>query len=142
MVDFNVAMQTTLLLVDDDIRQLELRALVLKTSGFTVLTAISPVEALAMVAQNCGRKVDVAVLDYDMPVMNGCVLADYLRAQYPDLKIILHSGSLDISEGEMSSVSAFVPKGDGVARLIEEVSVLALPPLSATTATAVMAPEA
>ncbi len=35
MVDCNVAMPTTVLLVDDDISQLELRALVLKTSGFT-----------------------------------------------------------------------------------------------------------
>ncbi len=93
-------------------------------------------------AQNCGREVDVAVIDYDMPVMNGCVLADYLRARYPNLKVILHSGSVDISESEMSNVHAFVPKGEGVARLLEEVSVLALPiaPLSATTA--VMAPEA
>jgi hypothetical protein len=39
MIDFNVAIDTTLLLVVDDIFQLELRSLVLKMSGFRVLTA-------------------------------------------------------------------------------------------------------
>jgi hypothetical protein len=57
-----------------------------------------------------------------MPVMNGCVLADYLKARYPDLKIILHSGLLDIPESEMSSVDSFVPKGGGIVRLLGEIS--------------------
>jgi CheY-like chemotaxis protein len=118
MVDYEVAIHTTLLLVDDDKQQLELRSLVLKKSGFVVLTAASPIEALAILAQPHGRKVSVAILDYEMPVMNGCVLADYLKARYPDLKIILHSGLLDIPESEMSSVDSFVPKGGGIVRLL------------------------
>jgi CheY-like chemotaxis protein len=122
MVDFNVAMDTTLLLVDDDICQLELRSLVLKMSGFTVLTAATPIEALSLLAQPPGRKVNVAILDYEMPMMNGCVLADYLKARYPNLKIILHSGLLDIPESEMNSIDSLVPKGDGIARLLREVS--------------------
>jgi len=40
------ALGTTLLLVDDDTIQLELRSLLLKKSGFTVLQAASPVEAM------------------------------------------------------------------------------------------------
>jgi CheY-like chemotaxis protein len=122
MVDYEVAIHTTLLLVDDDKQQLELRSLVLKKSGFVVLTAASPIEALAILAQPHGRKVSAAILDYEMPVMNGCVLADYLKARYPDLKIILHSGLLDIPESEMSSVDSFVPKGGGIVRLLGEIS--------------------
>jgi len=57
--------------------------------------------------------------------MNGCVLADYLRTRCPDLKIILHSGAVDIPETEMGSIDAFVAKADGVARLLQEVSTLA-----------------
>ena len=83
MVDCKVAIHTTLLLVDDDKQQLELQSLVLKKSGFVVLSADSPIEALAILAQPHGRKVSVAILDYEMPVMNGCVLADYLKARYP-----------------------------------------------------------
>jgi DNA-binding NtrC family response regulator len=122
MVDFNGGNHTTLLLVDDDFRQLELLSLVLKMSGFTVLTAASPIEALSILAQPPGRKVDVAILDYEMPTMNGCVLAGYLKARYAGLKIILHSGLLDIPESEMSSVDSFVAKGVAIRRLLEEVS--------------------
>jgi CheY-like chemotaxis protein len=50
MVDINRAIGTTLLLVDDDRHQLELRALVLKMSGFTVLSAGSAAEAIALPA--------------------------------------------------------------------------------------------
>lgn len=121
MADFNVATSTTLLLVDDDTCQLELRSLVLKMSGFTVLTAATPIEALSLLAQPPGSRVNVAILDYEMPMMNGCVLAGYLKARHPNLKIILHSGLPDIPESEMTSIDSLVPKGD-IARLLGEVS--------------------
>lgn len=123
MVDFNLAIQTTLLLVDDDTHQLELRALMLKMSGFTVLTTPSAVDAISILADSV-CKVHLAVLDYEMPVMNGCVLADYLRARYPDLKIILYSGCVEIPEDEMGSVDVFVPKCNGVQSLLAHVSEL------------------
>jgi CheY-like chemotaxis protein len=122
MLDFKAAIDTNLLLVDDDVDQLELRALVLKMSGFTVLTAGSPVEAISMMAQHPTQKVDVAVLDYHMPVMNGCMLADYLRSRYPGLKIILHSAAVDIPKSQMSSVDVFVSKLDGLDPLLAQVS--------------------
>lgn len=65
---------------------------------------------------------DVAVLDYDMPVMNGCVLANRLRATYPELKIILYSGAIDIPENEMTSVDVFVSKSDGMDALLRRIS--------------------
>jgi CheY-like chemotaxis protein len=122
MIDFKSAIHTTLLLVDDAIEQLELRALVLKMSGFTVLTAGGPLEAISIMRQDPGDTVDIAILDYHMPVMNGCILADYLRSRYPDLKIILYSAALDIPENEMSSVDVFVSKSEGIAPLLERIS--------------------
>jgi CheY-like chemotaxis protein len=98
MMDFNVAIRATLLLVDDDIYQLKLRSLVLKMFGFTVVTAASPIEALSLLAQPPGRKVNVVILDYEMPTMNGCVLADYLKAplsrpeDHPAFRSCWHSG--------------------------------------------------
>jgi two-component system, cell cycle sensor histidine kinase and response regulator CckA len=123
MVDFNPAIQKILLLVDDDAHQLELRALVLKMSGFTVLTAGRAVEAISLLADSA-RKVDVAVLDYEMPVMNGCILADYLRAHHPDLQIILYSAAVTIPEDKMGSVDVFVPKCNGVQPLLAQISQL------------------
>ena len=116
------AARTTLLVVDDDTHQLDLRALLLKMAGFTVLTAAGPVEAIAMVVRHRSPRLDLAVLDYEMPMMNGCVLARYLRAHYPELKIILHSGAVEIPEGQSSSINAIVAKGEGVARLLQEIS--------------------
>lgn len=84
-----------MLLVDDDIELMNLCAAVLKMSGASVLTAASPAEALSIMAQPAVNDVgvDVAVVDYRLPGMNGCVLADCLRVRHPELKIILYSGT-------------------------------------------------
>src|SRR5690242_2662262 len=103
-MDFKVRPATKLLLADDDVQQLELKALIMKRSGFKVLTASSPLHALSIMADTAAGQVDVAVLDYNMPEMNGCVLAEYLRRRYPDLKVILHSGAMDIPESELNRV--------------------------------------
>lgn len=116
MLDFKSAIHTTLLLVDNEIDQMELRALALRASGFTVLTASGPVEAMTILAHYPACKVDVAILDYEMPGINGCVLADYVRSRYPELKILLHSGA--IPECEMDSIDLFVPKDGGMQQLL------------------------
>jgi CheY-like chemotaxis protein len=110
-----------ILLVDDDAQGLWLRAQVMKLCGFPVVTADGPIEAISLMAKAATEKIDLAILDYDMPVMNGCDLADQLRSIYPRLKIILYSGAIDIPDNEMSSVDAFVSKDDGTARLLAQI---------------------
>jgi CheY-like chemotaxis protein len=110
-----------ILLVDDDAQGLWLRAQVMKLCGFPVVTADGPIEAISLMAKEATEKIDLAILDYDMPVMNGCDLADQLRSIYPRLKIILYSGAIDIPDNEMSSVDAFVSKDDGTARLLAQI---------------------
>lgn len=111
-----------MLLVDDDIQLTNLCAAVLKISGALVLTAASPAEALSIMAQPAVNDVgvDVAVVDYRLPGMNGCVLADCLRARQPELKIILYSGEFDIPEADIGRVDAFVPKSSGVEPLLAQ----------------------
>jgi CheY-like chemotaxis protein len=113
-----------ILLVDDDAQGLWLRAQVMKLCGFPVVTADGSIEALSLMAE-ATEKIDLAILDYDMPAMNGCDLADHLRSMYPRLKIILYSGAIDIPDNEMSSVDAFVSKDDGTARLLTQIVQLA-----------------
>jgi CheY-like chemotaxis protein len=108
------------LLVDDEVQQLQLRATVMASYGFSVVTADGPTEAISTMAEDI-EKTDVAILDYNMPVMNGSVLAARLRSMCPRLKIILHSGAIDIPQGEMTNVDAYVPKSDGIASLIAKV---------------------
>ena len=117
---FTAAVHARLLLVDDDGQQLELCAMLLKMSGFSVMTAASPREAISVVAEHA---IDIAVLDYEMPEMNGCMLADQIRTRYGDVKIILYSGTLVIPENEIANVDVFIPKAKGavavLARILE-----------------------
>src|SRR5260370_23416091 len=112
---------TRILLVDDEAQLLELCAQVMKLCGFSVVTAEGPVQAISLMAEEMIEKIDVAILDYHMPVMNGCALADRLRSMRPKLKIILYSGAIDIPQSEMTSVDVFIPKDDGITRLLPQI---------------------
>jgi CheY-like chemotaxis protein len=108
--------------VDDDIQQLDLPDLIMKMSGFPVVTANNPIDAISLMNEHTIRKIDVAVIDYHMLVMNGCVLAAYLKARYLELKIVLYSAALDILEAEMMSLNGFISKGDGIGVLLSKIT--------------------
>ena len=108
------------LLVDDEVQPLELRSHIMELRGFFVLAVDNPLRAIAM-AKESSRKIDVAILDYDMPVMNGCTLAGRLRSILPELRIVLYSGALDVPQSELRNVDAFVSKGDGIEILMDQV---------------------
>jgi DNA-binding NtrC family response regulator len=114
----------TILLVDDEIPQLLLRAQVMSLRGFPVLTADNPSDAIFMMAEEALEKVELVVLDYNMPGINGCDLADLLKVMRPELKIILYSGATDVPRNEMTSIDIFVSKADGMSALIAEVAEL------------------
>jgi CheY-like chemotaxis protein len=120
-MNLNLAFSTTVLLVDDDIQHLELRAL-MKTHRFSVITVAGPPEAISIMNQSHLPKINLAVVDYHMPVMNGCILAEYLKARYPELKVLLYSGALEIQEDEMPAVDAFVSKSEGIVAVVAEIA--------------------
>jgi CheY-like chemotaxis protein len=74
-----------ILMVDDEIEQLQLRAEVIGMCGFAAITANGPMEAIDVMTARRGT-IDLAILDYNMPVMNGCALAQKLRSISPELK--------------------------------------------------------
>ena len=117
--DFRTAPRV--LLVDDDVKQLGLRAELMMSLGFSVETADTPTTALLRVARDSVKVADVAVIDYNMPLLNGVLLASLLRSISPTLKIIIHSAALDIPEEDLSNVDAFVSKSEGVAPLLNKV---------------------
>jgi CheY-like chemotaxis protein len=91
-------------------------------SGFSVVTANSPIEAILLMNEHTFRKIDVAVIDYHMPAMDGCILAAYLKARYPELKVALYSGALDIPEDEMMSLDGFISKSNGIDALLSKIT--------------------
>jgi CheY-like chemotaxis protein len=110
-----------LLLVDDDTQQLELSAYIFKLGGYSIVTAANPNAAIALAKR---QRPDLMIVDYKMPVMDGCMLADRLRIIMPKLHIILYSGSLDIPDSDILKVSAFVSKSDGLQVLLRNVAQL------------------
>jgi CheY-like chemotaxis protein len=121
-------------MVDDEIEQLKLRAQVIGMCGFTAITASGPMEAIDIVTARQPGTIDLVILDYNMPIMNGCALARKLRSICPELKTILHSGATDIPQSEMTSVDVLICKGDGLApllaQIIEFAQIRMLPPRS------------
>ncbi len=81
--------QLNILLVDDDPKFLASVAERAKIKGFNVLTAENGKAAL-VVAQD--TPIHVAVVDYQMPDMEGLVVITKLKEIFPDVKTILLTG--------------------------------------------------
>ncbi len=102
----------TILCIDDNHTGLITRKALLTKIGYDVLTAEDAVTGLAVFRANHG--IDAAVLDYNMPGMNGEALATIFRNERPDLPILLLSGFPDDLLGSRleSLVDAVVIKGE------------------------------
>src|SRR6266496_4200100 len=84
---------------------------VLRASGYSSLSALSGKQALHLLLQN---SVDLVVLDYEMPEMNGDLVAQAIRRDRPKVPIILFTGTPaeDIAESVNQNVNGIVHKGD------------------------------
>ncbi len=79
----------TVMVVDDDVRQLNLAGGMLKVLGYEVVKASSGEEALQLLAD---QPVDLLVLDMLMPGMNGRRTYEEAKKLYPEQKAIISSG--------------------------------------------------
>ena len=83
----------TIMVVDDDVRQLNLACGMLKVLGYEVIKACSGEEALQLLAdQPVDQSVDLLVLDMLMPGMNGRRTYEEAKKLYPEQKAIISSG--------------------------------------------------
>jgi CheY-like chemotaxis protein len=102
----------TILLVEDDQLVRDLAAGVLRSAGYNVRTAATPLEAIEMAADPAER-LDLLLTDEVMPGMSGGDLAQRLRADRPGLRVLRVSGyseNLTASPGGAGPGSAFLPK--------------------------------
>ncbi len=79
------------MLVEDEPALLKLTQMILEKKGYTVLSADSPLEAMALAKGHEGA-VHLLITDVVMPQMNGLELAGQLTALFPDMKILFMSG--------------------------------------------------
>jgi PAS domain S-box-containing protein len=79
------------LLVEDNPQVGEFATHALKELGFDSILAVDAVQALAKLAEHCGR-FHIVFSDVVMPGMSGLELADEIGRLYPDVPVVLTSG--------------------------------------------------
>ncbi len=115
--------QSTIIIVDDDVQVLRSLCFLLETEGYYVLTFSSAVELLEHpeLPENA-----CLVVDYRMPVMNGLDLLTRVREKYPQVPALLITGYPDETiEGRAAALGIKVVRkphlDDGLLQGIREV---------------------
>jgi signal transduction histidine kinase len=121
----------TILLVEDEDAVRELARQALEQSGYTVLHARQPDEALFLCERYTGP-IDLLLTDLVMPGMSGHDLAERLVPMRPEMKILYVSGYTDnaiVHHGVLDEETAFLQKPFTPAVLARRVrEVLGAPP--------------
>ena len=85
--------RATVLLVDDEPEIRATLAVILRHSGYEVLTAATAEEAMATMGSDVGERIDVIVTDIVLPERSGVDLLAHARERAPDVEVILMSGA-------------------------------------------------
>ena len=110
------------LCIDDNQDVLECEKAFLESFGYTVLTAPSGGKGLELASIHA---VDVVIVDYFMPEMDGGEVFQRLRAVNPDVKVIVSTGCdcvLDVDAILRQGATGFIQKPFRIAELAEAVS--------------------
>ncbi len=107
------------LCIDDNQDLLDCEKAFLESFGYTVLTAPSGGKGLELAALH---SVDVVIVDYFMPDMNGQDVAIEMRRLQPQAPIIMLSGAADLPDQALQWVDAFVAKDRLASQLLPAIS--------------------
>lgn len=99
----------TILCIDDHKTSVAGWCLYLQSAGYSVETAYSPQEGLQLFAT---QPIDLVLLDYAMPEVNGREVAAMMKRMKPNVRIVMFSGVSHIPESDRSQVDAFLEKGE------------------------------
>lgn len=118
--------RTTVFYVDDNPKSSRLLSSVLEECGFRVITKNDPLEALAL----CRRTYfDLALLDYEMPLMSGSQLAQEIKLLVPDVPVVLISSRSTLPAAELAFVDAHFGFGTALDDLLWTMRILVQPKL-------------
>jgi CheY-like chemotaxis protein len=128
-------MKHTILFVDDERAVRQYCKQELEAAGFRVVLAQDGEDAID--ALNCA-KVDLVVLDEDMPRLGGLEAATHVKRFHPDLPVILFTPDTDYESYHSRFVEATIIKSDRLEALKETINQL-LPPAPFESSQAVLA---
>lgn len=115
--------ETVLLVEDEPVLSLLARR-ILEGQGYHVLSAANGQEGLRVAQAHTGAPIRLVLTDVVMPVMGGRVMAEWLKATSPNLKILFTSGYTDdavAQPGALEPGVAFLPKPYTARTLAREV---------------------
>jgi two-component system cell cycle sensor histidine kinase/response regulator CckA len=113
----------TVLVVEDEPSVLKLAKTALERSGYVVLTADTPGEAIRLATDHVGR-IHLVVTDVIMPEMNGRTLAARLQSLHPHVKRLFMSGyAADViaDDGVVDPTVSFIQKPFSIKELTAKV---------------------
>ncbi len=114
----------TILLVEDEPAVRALAAHVLRRQGYTLLEARNGEEALRLVEQRDGKRIDLLLTDMVMPYMGGKALAERLTMLCPSLKVLFmsgYTGNTVIHDRRLDAGYSFLQKPFSVVALARKV---------------------
>lgn len=109
-----------ILSVDDEPRILLTRQQILESRGYKVLSASDGEQALQLFAL---YPVDLVLLDYLMPGIDGGTVAQEMKRHKPNVPVVIVTASA-LPEETVMCADCFVRKGDGPAQLLEKIAEL------------------
>src|SRR5438874_721153 len=110
-----------ILSVDDEPTILYTRKRILELQGYGVLSALDGEDALELF--DAHPVIDLVLLDYAMPFMDGAVVARQMKARRPSVPIFMVSAhEATLSKITLTCVDCFISKGTGPAYLLEKVN--------------------
>ena len=112
-------MAETLLYVDDDVRRREVVSARLGLLGYQVLIASNGEDALKVFSDS---HVDLAVVDYYMPGMNGDLVTMAMKHLKPEVPVIIFSGTFTLCEMVLALVDGFVSTSNEPEALLNKIA--------------------
>src|SRR5215469_1466807 len=104
--------------VDDSPSVLEEQQMLLEEKGYRVLTATNGVDAVDAFRSH---SVDLVLIDYHMPGINGAVAAARMRDSNLDVPIVLLSGDEDVLPNDLEAVDCFLSKSEPISSFLQRV---------------------
>jgi CheY-like chemotaxis protein len=109
----------TILYVDDEPILLASWAELIGTAGYRVLTALDGASAERVFL---AETVHAVILDYELPGMNGAVIAARIRQLDGNVPLILHSSGLPLREEDVALFCCVIAKSNTLSALLKVIA--------------------
>ncbi len=104
-IDNPAGTKELILIIDDDVLIVTIAKRMLTDAGYRVVTSTEPFQALEIFKQ-LKNEVDIVILDFTLPIMDGSEVFDALREINPKVAVMLSSGF-----AEQEKVRAMLSQG-------------------------------